>query len=229
VQLPNHDAVASHLLPSALLDIPFYRFQEKLGMLRPLCFSAFLSAMLVGQAQAIELFTNFHYGENVGFPSMNVPVRIYGGIGRGGWNCRAIDQIPVKSIPPEPAVTPTGCTPAHAMGCKDCGSAWNGYGQQAWGKHARRGNNGANLAAQAPVYQYDSEPTVTEGVQVEPGVFVEETDNSASPTPLEAKPGVPPEEVSAPEETNESVDSTPTNEQDNRWPKGEALFPQDGI
>lgn len=200
-------------------------------MLRPICLSAFFAALLAGQAQAVELFTNFHYGENVGFPSMNVPVSIYGGLGRGGWNCRAIDQIPVKSIPPEPAVTPTGCTPAHAMGCPNCGSAWNNYGQQSSARRMRWASNqsSATETAQAPVYQYDVEPAPSGPVSVELGVETESVEDFASPTPLEATPGQAPEEIETPREVSHPAESAEAAGRDDRWLKGEALFPQEGF
>jgi hypothetical protein len=183
---------------------------------------------LAGQAQAIELFTNFHYGENVGFPSMNVPVSMYGGIGRGGWNCRAIDQQPVDWIPPEPAVTPTGCTPAHAMGCKNCESAWNGYGQRPWGKHSRSSGNSAPVV-QTPVYQYDSPQFDSESAS--PHEIEQETDRAIeaadAPTSLEAQPGVAPEEVSAPAVSDESSEPITSTRPNNPWPASSVLFPND--
>ncbi len=61
-------------------------------------------------AKAVELFTNFHLGENVGFPPMQVPYGIYGGLGRGGWNPDA-EGMPLKSLPDTPAMMPTGQNP----------------------------------------------------------------------------------------------------------------------
>ncbi len=61
-------------------------------------------------AEAVELFTNFHLGENVGFPPMQVPYGIYGGLGRGGWNPDA-EGMPLKSMPDTPAMMPTGQNP----------------------------------------------------------------------------------------------------------------------
>ena len=45
----------------------------------------FVASLAVARAEAIEMFTNFHNGENVGFPPMEVPIRMYPGFGRGGW------------------------------------------------------------------------------------------------------------------------------------------------
>lgn len=75
--------------------------------------SAILLTVLAGPAYCIEMFTNFHNGENVGFPGINVPVTMYRGFGRGGWNFDAIDQIPLQTIPPIPSQFPTGGQPAH--------------------------------------------------------------------------------------------------------------------
>ncbi len=61
-------------------------------------------------AEAVELFTNFHYGENVGFPPMQVPYGIYGGLGRGGWNPDA-EGMPLKTWPNTPSMMPTGQNP----------------------------------------------------------------------------------------------------------------------
>jgi len=69
-----------------------------------------VAALLASRADAIEMFTNFNNGTNVGFPPMEVPVGIYGGLGRGGWNPRAQGTF-FRSNPPVPAMTPTGQLP----------------------------------------------------------------------------------------------------------------------
>jgi hypothetical protein len=63
-------------------------------------------AVLVSRAQALEMFTSFHNGQNVGFPSLEVPTKFYG---HGGWQ-QAAQCRPerVWSIEPVPAMTPTG-------------------------------------------------------------------------------------------------------------------------
>ena len=63
-------------------------------------------AVLVPRAQALEMFTSFHNGENVGFPKLEVPTKFYG---HGGWQ-QAAQCRPerVWSIEPVPAMTPTG-------------------------------------------------------------------------------------------------------------------------
>lgn len=69
---------------------------------------------LVPSAQAIEMFTNFHNGENVGFPPLEVPAKFYG---HGGWQpasrCRperveSIESVPAMTPTGRAAVTPTG-------------------------------------------------------------------------------------------------------------------------
>jgi hypothetical protein len=87
-------------------------------------------AMLPVAASAIEMQTNFHYGERVGFPPMEVPTAIYGGWGTPGWNCNAMGKVPVQ--PGLPAMYPSGCT--YGSGCNYCDSAWAGYQQKAFHK-----------------------------------------------------------------------------------------------
>ena len=68
---------------------------------------------VAGRAEAIEMFTNFHNGENIGFPPMQVPYSVYGGIGHGGWNPHATGmRMPPDPFPAVPAMTPTGQCPA---------------------------------------------------------------------------------------------------------------------
>jgi hypothetical protein len=69
-----------------------------------------VAALLASRADAIEMFTNFNNGTNVGFPPMEVPVGIYRGFGRGGWNPHAEGTF-FRSNPPVPAMTPTGQLP----------------------------------------------------------------------------------------------------------------------
>jgi hypothetical protein len=68
------------------------------------------AALLASRADAIEMFTNFNNGTNVGFPPMEVPVGIYRGFGRGGWNPHA-EGMYFRSNPPVPAMMPTGQLP----------------------------------------------------------------------------------------------------------------------
>lgn len=83
-------------------------------MKRYLLVFALVLAALAGRAQAIEMFTNFHNGENVGFPPMQVPYSVYGGIGHGGWNPHA-QGMPLKTYPPVPAMSPTGQLPGRSF------------------------------------------------------------------------------------------------------------------
>jgi hypothetical protein len=69
-----------------------------------------VAALLASQAEAIEMFTNFNNGTNIGFPPMEVPVGIYRGFGHGGWNPHAEGTF-FRSNPPVPAMTPTGQLP----------------------------------------------------------------------------------------------------------------------
>lgn len=92
---------------------------------------AAMLAMLPVVASAVEMQTNFHYGEHVGFPSMEVPTSIYGGWGTRGWNCNAMGKVPLQSG--LPAMYPTGCNP-HVAGCNYCDGVWAGYQQKAFHK-----------------------------------------------------------------------------------------------
>lgn len=71
---------------------------------------AMVLACATPRAEAVEMFTDFHLGENVGFPPMQVPYGIYGGLGRGGWNPYA-EGAPLKTWPPVPSMMPTGQVP----------------------------------------------------------------------------------------------------------------------
>lgn len=79
-------------------------------MRRVLTLTAISVLALAGRASAIEMFTNFNNGQNIGFPPLEVPTRIYGGFGRGGWNPHA-EGMPLKTNPPVPAMMPTGQIP----------------------------------------------------------------------------------------------------------------------
>src|SRR5215471_8089722 len=79
-------------------------------MNRILTIATIALASLAARTQAIEMFTNFHNGENIGFPPMQVPIGVYGGFGRGGWNPSA-EGMPLKTWPPVPSMMPTGQIP----------------------------------------------------------------------------------------------------------------------
>jgi len=74
---------------------------------------AIVLALGTHEVRAIEMFTNFHNGENVGFPPLQVPTSVYGGFGHGGWNPHATGmRMPADPFPAVPAMTPTGQYPA---------------------------------------------------------------------------------------------------------------------
>lgn len=98
-------------------------------MVRLLAIVALWALVLCGGAYAVEMQTNFHYGEQLGFPPMEVPPAIYGGWGTPGWNPSAINRVPVQSG--LPAMYPTGCNPG---GCNYCDGVWAGYQQKAFHK-----------------------------------------------------------------------------------------------
>jgi hypothetical protein len=94
-------------LPLFSLD---YCLVRGFTMYRLVVLSAVILACASASGEAVELFTNFHYGENVGFPPMQVPYGIYGGLGRGGWNPDA-EGMPLKTWPDVPSMMPTGQNP----------------------------------------------------------------------------------------------------------------------
>ncbi len=81
-------------------------------MSRPFALSILVFVLLAAKAGAIEMFTNFNNGMNVGFPPMEVPISVYRGFGHGGWNPYA-EGMPLKTVPPVPAMMPTGQVPHH--------------------------------------------------------------------------------------------------------------------
>jgi hypothetical protein len=83
-------------------------------MRRVLALAVITSIAITGRVQAIEMFTNFNNGQNIGFPPLEVPTRIYGGFGRGGWNPHA-EGMPLKTNPPVPAMMPTGQIPGRVF------------------------------------------------------------------------------------------------------------------
>ncbi|HZZ27369.1 MAG TPA: hypothetical protein VFE46_05115 [Pirellulales bacterium] len=75
-------------------------------MYRVLSLSTLILTCIILRAQAVEMFTNFDNGQNVGFPPMQVPFCVYGGVTHGGWNPNA-EGMPLKTWPPVPAMMPT--------------------------------------------------------------------------------------------------------------------------
>jgi hypothetical protein len=97
----------SPFLPSA---VSFCISNWSHDMRRISTFTVLAALAVAGRASAIEMFTNFNNGQNIGFPPLEVPTRIYGGFGRGGWNPHA-EGMPLKTNPPVPAMMPTGQIP----------------------------------------------------------------------------------------------------------------------
>src|SRR5436305_12136817 len=77
------------------------------AMYRKLLFAIAALAVFAGRADAIDMFTNFNNGQNVGLPPMEMPISVYRGFGHGGWNPYA-EGMPLKTNPPVPAMMPTG-------------------------------------------------------------------------------------------------------------------------
>jgi hypothetical protein len=80
-------------------------------MIRSISSAALILAVFTVRANAIEMFTNFHNGENVGLPPMEVPISMYPGFGRGGW-APGVIGAPLRTAPPVPTMSPTGQAPA---------------------------------------------------------------------------------------------------------------------
>ncbi len=91
----------------------------------------FVASLAAARAEAIEMFTNFHNGENVGFPPMEVPIRMYPGFGRGGW-APGVVGAPLRTLPPVPAMSPTGPAPMmfRQGGCSPFDTGMNMTSQQ---------------------------------------------------------------------------------------------------
>jgi hypothetical protein len=71
---------------------------------------AIIMSFAAVRAEAIEMFTNFNNGQNVGLPPMEVPIGMYPGFGRGGW-APGVVGAPLRTMPPVPAMSPTGPAP----------------------------------------------------------------------------------------------------------------------
>ena len=69
-----------------------------------------VASVLAVRAEAIEMFTNFNNGQNVGLPPMEVPISMYPGFGRGGW-APGVVGAPLRTMPPVPSMSPTGPAP----------------------------------------------------------------------------------------------------------------------
>ena len=71
---------------------------------------AIIMSLAAVRAEAIEMFTNFNNGQNVGLPPMEVPIGMYPGFGRGGW-APGVVGAPLRTMPPVPSMSPTGPAP----------------------------------------------------------------------------------------------------------------------
>jgi hypothetical protein len=100
-----------------------------------------VASLAAARAEAIEMFTNFHNGENVGFPPMEVPIRMYPGFGRGGW-APGVVGAPLRTLPPVPAMSPTGPAPMmfRQGGCTpfDTGMSANSQQNMVLARNGRR-------------------------------------------------------------------------------------------
>ena len=103
-------------------------------MSRHLLSVAIIVSFAAVRAEAIEMFTNFHNGENLGFPPMEVPIGMYPGFGRGGW-APGVVGAPLRTMPPVPAMSPTGPAPAvfHRNGFSPVETQASMYPQQGFG------------------------------------------------------------------------------------------------
>ncbi|MCC7083383.1 MAG: hypothetical protein IT427_00070 [Pirellulales bacterium] len=154
-------------------------------MVRLLVIFALWAMVFPDGASAIEMQTNFHYGEQVGFPPMEVPTAVYGGWGTPGWNCSAINRVPLyNAYPPVPAMFPTGCNPG---GCNYCNGVWSGYQQKAFHKRINTrwyyGNvRGEPLDGPEPIASMESAPDDADAIS-EPETISVIQPHPASPQP----------------------------------------------
>ncbi len=170
-------------------------------MKRLLAFSILAMCAAV-PARAVEMFTNFHNGENIGFPPMQVPVAIYG---RGGWNCAAMQDPAFRTVDPVPAMSPTGSyQPACERRCGSASAAYvDYYAGDRW--HGRpRGFGRSNLEV-VPAQKAAGEADVPQSGNVRendnPGLESAPERNDApavsepasKPVWLNAQPGIAPE------------------------------------
>jgi hypothetical protein len=139
-------------------------------MCRLLGLSALILAGVVAPAMAVEMFTNFHYGENVGFPPMQVPYGIYGGLGRGGWNPYA-EGIPLKPWPPVPSMMPTGQVPG---GFRRLNNGMSYKGSPA-GRRGDAAANNPNTVRSASANNHPDITTQQEPTDSQPAVASQQT------------------------------------------------------
>jgi len=187
-------------------------------MRRVFALAVIASIAITGRAQAIEMFTNFNNGQNIGFPPLEVPTRIYGGFGRGGWNPHA-EGMPLKTNPPVPAMMPTGQIP---------GRAFDYYGR---GAALTTGNDGTASQRQ-PVSdrrrtRWQRGSTVSDSDHSATSRRTISTDAAANQSPKSAGESLPTILHVQSEDFSSAAtrlgNSTSGDFQD--WPKADALFP----
>jgi len=203
-------------------------------MRRVLALTTLAAAFLSGRAQAIEMFTNFNNGQNIGFPPLEVPTRIYGGFGRGGWNPHAVGT-PLKTNPPVPATMPTGQLPPGRFNYYAAPTnVFTGTGgttsqQQLVGdrRHGRlqRGNaargNGLSGGLNAKLDQ-DSDSVTQSSRRVTADLPLQ-----AEPKPIEQRsPTILHAESGELYNSDASRTELPREDSFQDWPKADALFPR---
>jgi hypothetical protein len=173
-------------------------------MYRLLGLSALILAGASAPAQAVEMFTNFHYGENVGFPPMQVPYGVYGGLGRGGWNPYA-EGMPLKSMPDTPSMMPTGQVPG---GFRRLNKGMAYKNSQAGRRADANANNpsAAHSAAANDHYDNDRSNVVSQ------------------PEQIESQPAIPPDQTSS-RRPREALQEIAANPRRTRWFRGNGVAP----
>ncbi len=213
--------------------------------------------LLAGRADAIEMFTNFNNGQNVGFPPIEVPISVYRGFGRGGWNPYA-EGMPLKTAPPVPAMMPTGqvphvWAPANTSNMSRANQSQAGNVAAAFPQRVasdrRRSRWQRGAYRPAPENGGDNQLNSSNSADSlnPPRPDVDDDSPGAGPSPngrrsptqpnqpivLERTPGAAPNVENSPEAANRVApvdDSTQirgTDESADFWPSAAALFPKD--
>jgi hypothetical protein len=196
-------------------------------MHRFLLLFALVFAFVASRADAIEMFTNFHNGENIGFPPMQVPIDVYG---HGGWRCSARCPQRINAVEPVPAMSPVGFV--------SCDHAARPYEQQvsqsgsvsqvqyisdrrrSWGRSGdapssnySNNNYSNNYSSQdsgdssAPQNPTLAKPAQSTTDATQPAGKTQPNDDAKKPVSVFAKPGLSPEN-----QTNRKNDSSSTGQ-----------------
>lgn len=182
-------------------------------MRRVFALAVIASIAVTGRAQAIEMFTNFNNGQNIGFPPLEVPTRIYGGFGRGGWNPHA-EGMPLKTNPPVPAMMPTGQIP---------GRAYDYYGRAPGVMTSNDGTTSSRqLVSDRRRTRWQRGSTVSDSDRTAASRRATSSDVAANQSPKSAGDSLP-TILHAQSEDFSSAATRPVDFQD--WPKADALFP----